>query len=326
MPDDHEQPDDGWCLYRGTGEFRHGIRHLPQPPPWRGANSEYRARTYRIGDDECFQVNVAVQLRRPLLVAGRPGSGKTSLADSIAHELNLGSVLRWSITSESRLTDGLYAYDAIGRLQDASLPSDPGEGRDDIGRYFRLGPLGTALLPHDRPRVLLIDNLDRSDVALPDELLDKLGDGQFGIPELERLPGESSEVEVYTADPDTPDGRARLHRGKVTGGDAPVVVITSNGEREFGPDFRQRCVELTLRPPSREQLAAIVTAHLGPGFLEQHAPFTNELLDRAAHHGTPVERVLDALYAATSGDQEPGEEVRKRLPDVLLRSPGAAGF
>jgi MoxR-like ATPase len=325
VPDDREQPDDGWLLYRGTGEIRNGTRHLPQPPPWRATNSEDRARVYRTGEDERFQINVAIRLRRPLLVTGRPGSGKTSLADSIAWELNLGSVLCWSITSRSSLNDGLYAYDAIGRLQDASLPPGSEDGRDDIGRYFRLGPLGTALLPHGQPRVLLIDNLDRSDVALPDELLDVLGDGRFGIPELERLPGELSEVDVYTADPGTKESRARLHRGEVTCSAFPVVIITSNGDREFGPDFRQRCVEMTIRPPSRKQLAAIVTAHLGSGFLDQHAPFAHELLDRAAHHGTPVERVLDTLYAATSGDQPPNEEVRERLPNVLLRSPGAAG-
>lgn len=324
MPDDREQPDDGWILYRGAGEPGDGTRHLPQPPPWRTSSSTDRARTYRADEDERFHINVALWLRRPLLVTGRPGSGKTSLADSIAYELNLGPVLRWSVTSRSSLPDGLYAYDAIGRLQDASLPAGGQDGRDDIGRYFRLGPLGTALLPHDRPRVLLVDNLDRSDVALPDELLDVLGDGAFGVPELERLPGELSEVDVYTADADTSESRVRLHRGKVVCSAYPLVIITSNGDREFGPDFRQRCVELTLRPPSRERLAAIVTAHLGPGFLDQHAPFAHELVDQAAHRGTPIERLLDTLYAATSGDQAP-EEVQKRLSDVLLRPPGAAG-
>jgi MoxR-like ATPase len=320
VPDNHEQPDDGWLLYRGTGQPRDGAHDLPQPPPWRANNSEHRAATYRIGDDESFLINVAIRLRRPLLVTGRPGSGKTSLAASIAVELNLGPVLRWPITSNSRLTDGLYTYDAIGRLQDASLRRDQQDRRDDIGRYFRLGPLGTALLPRDRPRVLLVDNLDRSDVALPDELLDVLGDGRFGVPELERLADDQSETDVYTADLDS---RVRLSRGQVSGGPPPVVIITSNGEREFGPDFRQRCVELNLRLPGREQLAAIITAHLGPGFWERHEPFAQELLDRAVHHGASVDRVLDTFYAATSGDLPLSGDVRKRLPDVLLRSTGA---
>jgi MoxR-like ATPase len=325
VPDDREQPADGWLLYRGTGEPHDGADDLPQPPPWRATNSERRATTYRIGDDERFLANVAVRLRRPLLVTGRPGSGKTSLAASVASELNLGSVLRWSITSNSSLADGLYSYDAIGRLHDVSLPPDHQDRHDDIGRYFRLGPLGTALLPHDRPRVLLIDNLDRSDVALPDELLDVLGDGGFGIPELERLAEDQAENDVYTADPDHRDRRVRVHRGLVSGGPPPLVVITSNGEREFGPDFRQRCVELNLRPPGREQLAIILAAHLGPGFLERHGPFAQELLDRAVHHGASVERVLDTFYVAMSDDQPPSEDVRKRLPDVLLRPSGVAG-
>ncbi|MEQ8959188.1 MAG: AAA family ATPase, partial [Coleofasciculus sp. C2-GNP5-27] len=99
-------------------------------------------------------VNAALYLRRPLLVTGNPGSGKTSLAYAIAHELKLRPVLTWLITTRSTLQDGLYRYDAIARLQDSQL----NKGKSpDIGQYITLGPVGTAFLPSQYPRVLLID-------------------------------------------------------------------------------------------------------------------------------------------------------------------------
>lgn len=332
MPDDREQPDDGWLIYRGTGEPHNGAHHLPPPPLWRAASGadrahapENRIRAYGLDRDKCDLVTAALRLRLPLLVTGRPGSGKTSLADSIAYELKLGPVLRWPITSRSTLTAGLYAYDAIGRLHDANLPPGAQDRREDIGCYFRLGPLGTALLPQDQPRVLLVDNLDRGDLALPDELLDVLEYGAFAIPELERLPSEQAEIDVYTADPDHRDRRVRLQRGQVQCRAFPLVIVTSNGERDFGPAFRQRCVSLKLDPPGKEQLAESVTTYLGPGFLERHEPLVKEVFDQAVLHGASVDRVLDTLYVVTSGDEPPGEKVRRRLRDELLRPSGAVG-
>src|SRR5207244_1828658 len=104
-----------------------------------------RGEVFQTSEEEVELVNAALYLRRPLLITGKPGSGKSSLAYSVARELKLGPVLRWSITSSTKLSDGLYHYDAIGRLQDASLNRDLG-----IGEYVRLGPLGAALLASEK--------------------------------------------------------------------------------------------------------------------------------------------------------------------------------
>lgn len=124
-------------------------------------------------------VNAALYLRRPLLVTGNPGTGKTSLAYSVAYELDLGEVLYWPITTRTTLKDGLYNYDAVGRLQDAKL--NPDDSLNRIGKYITLGPLGTALLPSERPRVLLIDEIDKSDVDLPNDLLHVFENGEYTI-------------------------------------------------------------------------------------------------------------------------------------------------
>lgn len=115
----------------------------------------------------------------------------------VAYELGLGSVLRWPIVSRSTVQDGLYHYDAIARLQDVQIAAPQGPGSvEGIGSYIRLGPLGTALLPSDTPRVLLIDELDKSDIDLPNDLPNVLEEGEFAIPELERvadrLPGDEA--------------------------------------------------------------------------------------------------------------------------------------
>ncbi|HEY0698434.1 MAG TPA: AAA family ATPase, partial [Micromonospora sp.] len=212
-----------WRVYLGTGEPHDGIERLPEPPPWRafdgtvpadagegvptGAEQRRdvirRARAYLADPDVVDMVNASLYLRRPLLVTGKPGTGKSTLAFAVAHELRLGPVLYWPVTSRSTLADALYRYDAIGRLQEANLHRlDPSAAPavPDIGRYLRLGPLGTALLPAHRPRVLLVDELDKSDIDLPNDLLNVFEEGAFEIPELARLPVEQSQVRVGTAD------------------------------------------------------------------------------------------------------------------------------
>jgi MoxR-like ATPase len=312
---------DDWLIYQGAGEPHDGIQSLPEPPPWRHFGREgrvERAQTYQIGPAEVEVVNAALRLRRPLLVTGKPGTGKSSLADSIAHELKLGSVLRWAITSRSTLNDGLYRYDAIGRLHEPGLQDGTDAG---IGRYLRLGPLGTALLPRAVPRVLLIDELDKSDIDLPNDLLGVFEEGSFTIPELERLPEEQEAVDVFTADP----GRdaAQVRRGLVKCDAFPVIVITSNGEREFPPPFLRRCLRLDLKQPGRDMLIEIVRAHLGPEALERSQDLIDEFL-RAERGDRATDQLLNAVYLATSSEQPP-EEIRRRLTEVLLRPLTATG-
>jgi MoxR-like ATPase len=349
--------DEDWLIYRGTGEPHDGIDRLPPPPrwrefggqplvaPWLGTDGtgdrrlgeQERASGYRADDEVTEIVNAALYLRRPLLVTGKPGTGKSTLAYSIAHELQLGPVLRWPITSRSTLEQGLYRYDAIGRLQDASLrqggtrPLPRGvAGRGDgepatppsIGRYVRLGKLGTALLPQRNPRVLLIDEIDKSDVDLPNDLLNVFEEGEFEIPELTRLPDDQSVVDVMIADG---TDRVPIHHGWVRCNAFPIVVLTSNGEREFPPAFLRRCLRIDIRTPSRQQLGDIVAAHLGADAVTDSQDVIERFLDDRRNGDLANDQLLNAIYLASSGSRPP-EQTRTRLLDALLRplsQPGA---
>src|SRR5262245_57077550 len=215
-----------------------------------------RGRTYQATEEQIRLVNAALYLRRPLLITGKPGVGKSALAYAVAYQLKLGPVLRWSITSRSTLTEGLYRYDAIGRLQEVQL--NPKQV-PDISKYLRLGPLGTALLPSDKPRVLLIDEIDKSDIDLPNDLLNIFEEGEYEIPELARLPAIDQPVPVREFQS---DNKVKIDKGKVRCTTFPVVVLTSNGERDFPAPFLRRCLRLYIKPPDDKELARIVDAHL----------------------------------------------------------------
>lgn len=270
-----EQTFKPWWIYKGTGKPHNGIQQLPVAPPWRRftgiPHNEYetnddeiatgRRRPFQAGKEktEIDLVNTALILRRPLLVTGPPGTGKSSLAHSVAHELQLGKVLVWPITSRSTLQDALYRYDAIGRLQEANLKKQ-GDTPPEIGRYVRLGTLGTALLPRKVPRVLLIDEIDKSDIDLPNDLLNIFEEGEFEIPELARLPEEQQDVAILPHDSHHP---IPVQRGHIRCQAFPFVVLTSNGERELPAAFLRRCIRLDIKPPAPETLAGIVATHFG---------------------------------------------------------------
>jgi MoxR-like ATPase len=335
MTDDHSTDTDtnevpAWWKYHGygTGQRADAPPTLPPAPRWRRFRGTLPAQTrelpsdpyaergarYQASDEERQLVNTALFLRRPLLITGRPGSGKSTLAYSIAYELQLGPVIRWSITTRSTLADGLYRYDAIGRLQEASLHNT----EPDIGKYIRLGPLGTALLPAPHPRVLLIDEIDKSDIDLPNDLLNIFEEGEFEIPELARLSDQQQQVQVY---PHDGDDRVQIERGRVLCHEFPIVVMTSNGERDFPPAFLRRCLRHTIRQPDAEKLARIVEARLDleEGERAQMQELIQRFLarrDKGDQHELATDQLLNAVHMLTQG-VNPLE--REQLLTILLK-------
>ncbi|GHA57229.1 ATPase AAA [Streptomyces tauricus] len=376
VPDEQEQSDPhGWRVFHATGRVPGEPRPgLPEAPPWRrfrGAppqpsppdDEEAALRRLgsgdampQLGEDEIDAVNAALLLRRPLLVTGPPGIGKSTLAYLISRELGLGRVLEWNIVSRTTLRDGLHIHDAMGRAQAiaawqaglreaasagtaAAVPADRGAGGAQtaetdtgtteimcenrevmahqsapvLGDFITLGPLGTALLPYDRPRVLLIDELDKSDIDLPNDLLHVLENGSYDIPELVRDAADSALV--HTSDP---GGRAVVAGGRVECSEFPVVVITSNGEREFPAAFRRRCLPLDMPTPTREQLLAIVEGHLGASPRDTEG-LVDLFVQRVQAGGThSLDQLLNAVQLTTAGGFQ-AEGGGRKLLEMLLR-------
>jgi MoxR-like ATPase len=191
--------------------------------------------TYIATEDLTLAVNAAVTLERPLLVKGEPGTGKTELARQVARSLGL-EMIEWSVKSTTRAQQGLYEYDAVSRLRDSQL----GEDRvHDVRNYIKRGKLWQAFDAGQKV-VLLIDEIDKADIEFPNDLLQELDRMEFFVYET----GETV--------------RAR-HR--------PVVIITSNNEKELPDAFLRRCFFHFIRFPDAETLAAIVRVHF-PGIKE----------------------------------------------------------
>lgn len=313
--DQEKLPD--WMIFTGQSE-PHEIAEMPKTPPWRKAST--RGKTYQTTREQARIVNAALFLRRPLLLTGHPGVGKSSLAYAVAEELMLGKVLRWPITSRSTLADGLYRYDAIGRMQDAEL--NPGAA-PNIGKYLSLGPLGTALLPTSRPRVLLIDEIDKSDIDLPNDLLNIFEEGEFEIPELARHPESKIKVREFES-----DAEMEIMNGRVRCNEFPFVVMTSNGEREFPAPFLRRCLRLTIQPPSEAELGKIVEAHLAEHFGEdkewrsQSQVLISKFLERRDGSGGQLlasDQLLNAIFLLAKA---PAGETKDELIYALLKPLG----
>ncbi|WP_017671142.1 MoxR family ATPase [Blastomonas sp. AAP53] len=187
---------------------------------------------YVATDDLKVAVNAAVALRRPLLVKGEPGTGKTVLAHQIAAAAK-APLIEWNIKSTTKAQQGLYEYDAVARLRDGQLGD---ERVHDIANYIRKGKLWEAFTAPELP-VLLIDEIDKADIEFPNDLLQELDRMEFYVYETKEL---------------------------VKAKERPIVVITSNNEKELPDAFLRRCFFHYIKFPDRETMQAIIDVHF-PG-------------------------------------------------------------
>ena len=174
-------------------------------------------------------VNVAIALEKPLLIKGEPGTGKTRLAEAIAQELDT-QLLIWNVKSTSKARDGLYVYDTVQRLNDARFGDND---ISDIRKYIKFGPMGESFR-QDKRIVLLIDEIDKADMEFPNDLLHELDRMSFLVDET----GET-----------------------VAADQRPIVVVTSNNEKELPDAFLRRCVFHYIAFPDEELMADIVKVH-----------------------------------------------------------------
>ena len=249
---------------------------------------------YVVSQDLAVAVNAAVVLQRPLLVKGEPGTGKTELARQVAQALGM-DLIEWHVKSTTKAQQGLYEYDAVSRLRDSQL----GEARvHEVGNYIRRGKLWQAFTSPERV-VLLIDEIDKADIEFPNDLLQ----------ELDRM-----EFHVY----ETNETVRALHR--------PVVIITSNNEKELPDAFLRRCFFHFIRFPDPQTLAQIVRVHF-PGIKE--ALLATALTQFFELRETPglkkkpsTSEVLDWLKLLLAEDLAP-EDLRREGKHALPRLHGA---
>ena len=249
-------------------------------------------RNYIASPELMKTVDVAMALKKPLLIKGEPGTGKTMLAEAVAEALDLPLYI-WNIKSTTKAQDGLYTYDTIQRLYDSQFGE---EGVDDISHYIKLGKLGEAF-KQDKQVVLLIDEIDKADLEFPNDLLWELDKMEFYIHETKET------IKATTR---------------------PIVIITSNAEKELPDAFLRRCIFHYIEFPGPEQMEEIVRAHFD--HLEDH------LLQQAfetfywirglkdIRKKPSTSELIDWLQALLLSGIDP-EKIREELPfiGVLLK-------
>lgn len=242
---------------------------------------------YVASEELMASVNVAIALQKPLLIKGEPGTGKTMLAKAVANSLGKELII-WNIKSTTKAQDGLYMYDTIQRLYDGQFGE---EGVDDIAHYIKLGKLGEAFKREEQV-VLLIDEIDKADLEFPNDLLWELDQMEFYIHETK----------------ETVKAKQR-----------PIVIITSNAEKELPDAFLRRCIFHFIEFPNKELMEEIVKTHYPD--VEQN--LLNAAMDvfyeirgmREVRKKPSTSELIDWINALQLGGI-PVETIKKNLPFI----------